>query len=220
MHLFLFPLPLIINQEMPGKKTKPRSIPLVPVMIFVMAYAIATASVIPAVISQNVTVSLTMDNTQATVHIPGEGDIPADELSTKYTRPSHWYLASYLNDVLHGMVLAYGTPSYLETSKGSSSHTIRLSSDMDSRILLIFTEGDWRALDNRISMIEAGEFLSKVSPSFSYGLGFFHPVKAVVELQGVDILNDLILSPGTNEISIEYPQIMAGRPVLYINRTI
>jgi len=174
----------------------------------------------PKVVPKNFTVGLKINSTNNMVYVPGAGAKPVTQFGTRWSSPPHWYMASYLNGVLYGLVHASGKPEYIELTQGSSSHTMSLNNGNSGKTFLVFTKGDWKNIEEKIGLIEAGEFLSKISPSFAYGLGLYHPVKTIVEPEGMDILNELILNPGTHEISIEYPHSVGGKPAIYINRSV
>ena len=107
------------------------------VAIFLVSSPLASAG--------NVTVNLNLNNTQGTVRLPGAGSFPAGQSSGMFSDPSRYYIASYLNNMVYGLVFSYQSPLYIMSLPISGGHTLRMASDsQNSNILLTFTRGDWR----------------------------------------------------------------------------
>jgi hypothetical protein len=89
----------------------------------------------------------------------------------------------------------------------------------NSKVLVAFTKGDWKAIEDRMGMIESGEFFNRISPSFSYGLGLLNNVKALLDYAGsMGMGSGLVLNKGTHNLIIEYDRVENGRPVINIRR--
>jgi hypothetical protein len=69
-------------------------------------------------------------------------------------------------------------------------------------------------------LIEEGSFLSKISPSFSYGLGAKNPVKMVLNYSDIDIQGIFIFRQGVHEITVESNKTASGKKIIIINETL
>ena len=103
---------------------------------------------------------------------------------------------------------------------GSGSHFIEIEQNLtNSRVFLVSTQGDWNAIDNRISLIEAGRFLSQISPSFAFPLGGLYPIRLLLKYSNIDIDGDFILGKGQHRLVIENKGVSGGKPVVQIRKT-
>lgn len=162
-------------------------------------------------------VRLTINNTQNTVYIPGVGEQPSSGISGQYSSPPHFYLASYSGGFLNGLAAKNG--ERLVVGSGSGYHFIQLEQNLtNGRIYLTATQGDWRAIDNRISLIETGKFLSQISPSFAFPLGGLYPIRLLLKYQNIDVSGDLILGKGQARLVIENKGLSSGKPVVEIRK--
>jgi len=162
-------------------------------------------------------VRLNINNTDNMVYIPGVGETGSDNLGsdTIYTNPPHFYIASYLNNILTGLVAARG--SALVVNTGILNHSIEIRQDIkNSRVFLTFTKGGWQIIDKNINLIEAGEFLSCITPSFAFGLGNFYPIKLLLSYMDIDITGDMVLQRGEHRLIIENTGTSGNRPVVNI----
>ena len=145
---------------------------------------------------------LTLSNLNNYVYIPGIGEVASSAITnTSYTGPAHWYIASYLNNALNALVFVRESPNALMVNRTSSEHSIAISQALDgSKSMLAFTSGDWEAVDNRIESIESGGFMNAITPSFAHGLGVNYMIKILVNYADIDMVNELILSGGSQGI--------------------
>ncbi|NIO23326.1 MAG: hypothetical protein GTN38_04865 [Candidatus Aenigmarchaeota archaeon] len=67
-------------------------------------------------------------------------------------------------------------------------------------------------------MIEKGEFLSHISPTFSYGLGNKYPLKIMLSYDNIDINDTLSVGRGYGRISIENKGVVGSKVNLGIER--
>jgi hypothetical protein len=133
-------------------------------------------------------VKLIISNTDNDIFIPGVGILPSDTVDYQYSLPPHYYMASYLNNVLTGLVFTGRIPRGIAAGSDSLSHFITLEQDLEnSKILLAFTQGEWKAIAERVTSIESGEFLSNILPSFSYGLGKNHLAQLSLYYEDTDL---------------------------------
>ncbi len=163
------------------------------------------------------TVRLVINNTQGSVYIPGTGEIDSGSIGDipPIYNPLHFYLASYFSNVLQGLAASGGV--YINASSDTSSHAIEITQGLQkSRIFLVFTKGDYNNIEKNIGLIESGDFLAKISPSFAYGLGSLFPIKIALEYPDIDIQDDLKLRRGTYRLLISYVDFSEGRPVISI----
>jgi hypothetical protein len=174
--------------------------------------AVSTAS------AYTLNIRLNINNTANTVYIPGVGEQPSSGISGEYTNPAHFYLASYQGGFLNGLAAKSG--QRLSLGSDSDSHFLEVEQNLsNSRIFLTSTQGDWHAMDSRISLIEAGKFLSQVSPSFAFPLGGLYPLRLLLKYPNIDIAGDLILGKGQYRLVIENKGLSGGKPVVEIRKS-
>ncbi len=166
-------------------------------------------------------ITLNINNTGNTVYIPvqGIGEIPSSQLGpgANYTNHTHNYLASYNSTSL--TALAAQTATRLFVSNTTTYHTIKISQfARNSRIFLVFTKGNWQTIDNRMMLIESGQFLAKISPSFAFGLGIYYPIKMLLNYSDIDIEGNLILRKGTHKLTLDYNDTTNGKPAIIFSR--
>ena len=94
-----------------------------------------------------------MNDTNQTVYIPGIGETSASSIGD-ITRsgPPHFYLASYLNNMLTGLVAKEG--GFIRAANDQTTHTLEINQNLQgSRIFLTFTEGNYQAIQKNIGLI-------------------------------------------------------------------
>ena len=181
-----------------------------------MAFLIVAVS-LPSTSAYTLNVKLTINNTANTVYIPGVGEQASSGISGQYTEPPHFYLASHSGNFLNGLASKNG--ERLTVGSDADSHFLQIDQNLtNSRIYLTATQGDWRTIDSRISLIEAGNFLSQISPSFAFPLGGLYPIELLLKYQNIDLQGDFILGKGQHRLVIENKGLSAGRPVIEIKR--
>jgi hypothetical protein len=162
-------------------------------------------------------VRVNINNTVNTVYIPGVGELPSSGISGEYSNPPHFYLASYSGGFLNGLAAKNGEK--LVVGSGSDSHFIEIEQELNSsRVYLTTTQGDWHAIENRISLIETGRFLSQISPSFAFPLGGLYPITLLLKYTNIDIAGDIILGKGQHRLVIENTGVSGGKPVVQITK--
>jgi hypothetical protein len=164
-------------------------------------------------------VRLNVNNTANMVYIPGIGEITSGSLGVEntYSSPPHFYLASYSGGFLNGLAAKSGQD--LLAGSESGFHFIEIEQELNSsRVYLTATQGDWHAIDNRIGLIEAGNFLSQISPSFAFPLGGLYPIRLLLKYQGIDLEGGLSLSKGQHRLVIENKGVSGGKPVIEIRK--
>jgi hypothetical protein len=173
------------------------------------------------VIKNNLYVKLVINNTNNIVYIPGVGEANSSTLSKQiHGRPPHYYLASYLNNVVSGLVFSAQIPRNIEVGSNASANThyLALEQDMEkSRVFLVFTLGNWREIETRMAMIEAGRFMTNIMPSFSYGLGNKYSLDLALGYADIDLQGRLRLLKGSHKIVLENNGTSGGKPVVVIS---
>lgn len=184
--------------------------------IISVLFATGTAAASPG----NITVNVNLNTTSGTVHIPGTGDMAAGQQSRMVSDPSSFYISSYINGIVYGLVFAYQQPLYIMTLPFTGGHTIRMAADSgNSNVLLAFTQGSWDVIEERMPLIEAGNFFGYMYPSFSYGLGKDNDVKILLDYgEAYDVDSGLILNPGSHSLSVEHMGTQDGKQVIRIRR--
>jgi hypothetical protein len=82
----------------------------------------------------------------------------------------------------------------------------------------VFTKGDWKKINDRISLIESGEFLTKKLPSFGYGLGVYLPIKFMLKYRNINITGSHVFNKGHHKINIRSMGLDNGKITININR--
>jgi len=158
----------------------------------------------PTITAGTVQFILTINNLNNQVYIPGTGIIDSSAIvNTTYTGTSieHWYVASYLNNILNSLVFIARTPGSIKTERNPTSHIITLSEGMqNSKSLLVFTSGDHNTIENRMELIENEQFLNKISPSFAHGLGLNYVIKILLSYSDIRIMDNMLLGIGYHDI--------------------
>jgi len=175
--------------------------------------------ILPNASAHTLSVRLNINNTLNTVYIPGIGEQASGNLGmqTSYSSPPHFYLASYGGGFLCGLAAKNGEG--LVTGNGSDYHFIEIEQNLTgSRLFLAATQGDWHAIDSRITLIETGKFLSQISPSFAFPLGGLYPVRLLLKYPNIDIEGNLILGKGQHRVVIENKGVSGTRPVVEIRK--
>jgi parallel beta-helix repeat protein len=173
-----------------------------------------------AVVSLTIQIKLVLNSTSDRIYIPGTGERAFSVLTTnEYTTPDNYYLASYSSDVLKSVVFSYMNPLSIFTEKGSDFYGIGTNQRFsNSMVFLVFSKGNWRNVNNRISSIEKGEFLSSIKPSFSYGLGKSYPFKILLEYDNIDMNKTLRIQRGFNRLIVEKKGMTGDKVNLEIRR--
>ena len=171
-----------------------------PILILTSAFFVILLS--PTVLSRpdyTLTVKLTLPDDYLSVRTP-DGLVDSDSSGT-WTAPSHYYLSSHGNGLVRALVHSYQNPLSLSLEGPGDTHTLGVEQGLEnSRVFLVFTEGDWKTVEERMPLVESSAFLSAVSPSFCCGLGFKHPIKIVWAFHPIDLDSDLSLSRGRHEL--------------------
>ncbi len=171
--------------------------------------------------SHNLTIYLILNNTADMVYVsPAGAPVSAGSLGsgTTYSHPTHSYIASYSSSNLLSALIALDS-TYIKASTQGTNHMLEMNQNITDYYIITFTNGDWRKIDDMISIIETGDFMQEISPSFAYGLGLKYPIKMVLNCSGIDVQSNLILNPGTHEILLDYNQTdpTTNRPVMSIS---
>ena len=169
--------------------------------------------------AQTLDVSLTINNTQNSVYIPGTGEIPSGSLGagTIYF-PDSFYIASYLGNELYALAAGYGISLYASNDAGTHTMSLRQSLQ-DSRVLLGFTTGDYNRVSRAMPSIEDGSFFREIAPSFSFGTGYLNPIKILLSYDDINITGNLRISSGYRKLTISNTGYADGKPIVEITGT-
>ena len=148
---------------------------------------------------------LKVDSPQERVYIPGIGVTESNLLTNAtYFSPTHWYLASYLNNNLKALVFTHRRPYSMQVNNTSTGHLLTLSQELqDSKSFIVFTSGDWTTINNRMGLVENGQFLNEITPSFAHALNTLHAIKIMLSYTDIDILDDMVIQRGSHKIYIK-----------------
>jgi hypothetical protein len=131
-------------------------------------------------------INLHLNNTDSgtRVYIPGTGEAGASPSSNAtYTHPTHFYITSHSSDdMIRSLIYSHQQPISIGLSGSGTYHALELDLNLtNSQAFLAFTKGDWPVIDSRMGLIEARQFLSRISPSFSYGMGSQYRLRILLE---------------------------------------
>ncbi|MBL7160872.1 MAG: hypothetical protein ISS93_03425 [Candidatus Aenigmarchaeota archaeon] len=166
-------------------------------------------------------INLTLNTIEGTIYVPGSGeDVAGNPHSTSPTSPPHFYLAHYSNNTLTGLVFSQEIPLSISSRTDTDNTYLSLEQNLThSQAFLVFTSGDYEAIDNRMELIEKGTFLQEISPSFSFSLGTKNPVKLLLNYTSIDIQGNFTFRKGYHEITLESNRT-GTRKILVINETL
>jgi parallel beta-helix repeat protein len=194
----------------------------VEVVPYVASSPMGFASKKIAVVSLTLQVKLVLNSTSDSVYVPYSGgiEIPFSSIATQsYPGPAHYYLASYQSGVLKALVSSDGSPLSIFTEKGSAEYGMGIEQRFsNSMVLLVFSRGDWRTIENRMTLVENGEFTGYPEPTFGFGLGNRFPLKVALQYGYVDLNKSSVIYRGLNNLIIEKISSNGNRVVLQIGR--
>jgi len=143
-----------------------------------------------AVLSLRLGIRLVLNETAAKIYVPGEGEKAfADLTNAYYPAPEHYYIASYKDASLYGLVFQDRNALGVFTNKTADTFSVGLDLKYpNSVVFLVQSRGDWKAVNSRISFIENGAFADYSEPTFAFGLGDKQKMKILLQYENVDIL--------------------------------
>ena len=160
-----------------------------------------------AIYALTIQVKLVLNSTSDAIYVPypALGEITFSQLTTgKYYTPEHYYIASYSGDALKAVVSSSSNPLSIITEKGSNIFSIGTEQRFaNSMVFVVFSKGSWTTVNNRLGLIEKGEFLTYPEPSFGFGLGTKSRLKTVLQYQNINLNRTLGVGRGYNTLSIE-----------------
>ncbi|MBU0953616.1 MAG: LamG domain-containing protein [Nanoarchaeota archaeon] len=150
-------------------------------------------------------VTITLNNTDNTVLFPGYPPTIASGLTSKSDfTPDHFFVASNDSRTVTGLVFSERNPWVLVYLQGTENHSLVLSAALrNSQYFLAFTKGSWINIEKRMPLIETGDFLTKISPSFSFTLGTKYVVRMILKYLDINLVNSLAAKRGQHNIIIE-----------------
>ncbi len=163
-------------------------------------------------------VRLVLNNTYNNVYTPVTGGINASQIGSETTTMylTHYWGASYYDNLVAGLITTTGYA--LRMRNQTTTHSIQLEQLLSgSMVLLPVTKGDWRTINDQVTAIESGDFMIKIAPTFSFGMGIYYPIKIVLAFSDIDIQGDLILEPGLHKIEIQSNKT-ASQKAVYIRK--
>ncbi len=191
------------------------------VILFTIILIVLTIPPVHSQTTANTTmqIKLTLNNTGAKYYIPGAGEFSYAALPVNtYSSPPHFYLSSYLNNMMISLVYSYQSPVSVSTDKSGGTYTFEHSLNFSNSIVfLVFSSGTWKVVDNRIGMIENREFLTKPKPSFSYGLGDKYELKVLLGLKNMNITSgNQVMQSGYYNMIIENKGKVGGKDTISV----
>jgi len=174
-----------------------------------------------SVISLKLNVRLVLNDTLTKTYVPGSGEKTFGDLAyAYYPAPEQYYIASYANDSLYGLVFQNNEPLGVLVDKGASNFTIGLDLKYPNSItFLVASKGDWKAINNRIAVVNSSRFLQYSEPTFSFGLGDKYPMSVVLRYDDMDILGRRMdVGRGSSQIAIRHEGLSGQEIGLNISR--
>lgn len=146
-------------------------------------------------------IRLTLPEDSLWVHAPGAVEMGPGSSGT-WPDPGRFYMAAYGNGIVYALVHSYQAPVDLSMESSPETHTLVLTQGLEnSHAFLVFTQGGWESVENRMPLVESGTFLSGIKPAFGYSPGFLYPIKIVLEFPRTDLESGLILQKGGYELA-------------------
>ncbi len=170
-------------------------------------------------VTSRLNVKLILNQTNNTVYIPGVGEVPSASVNYHSSIAPSYYLASYFRNVVSALVFSSRMPRIISAGSDTNTHYIALDQDVEnSRLFLVFSIGDNKVIHNRLASIEAGEFLTNILPSFSYGLGKKHSTALALDYDDIDLDGRLAFRKGSHRIVVENNGSSSGKTKIVIIR--
>ncbi len=159
---------------------------VIPALIFIILSASGTSA------EHSLQVTMILNNTGATLYIPGPGSVTAGSLTpATYTNPNHFYVCSYDSSSLTGLVHQLYNPRSITINKTINTYSMSINQSFNrSMVFAVFSKGDWRRIDNVINLIELGGFLERPTPTFGFGLGKLYDIEMYLKYDTIDFVGD------------------------------
>ncbi len=187
-------------------------------LVVILLAVLVTA--VPASAQHTMEVSVVINNTDNNVYVPGIGESPSSVLGgfEDYV-PEHFYIASYLNDLVTGLAAKEGLKLFYGRSQGR--HFLGLQQNLDGPgVFVAMTKGDWHVLERRMDIIETGKFLTEVSPAFGFSMyGMYYPLTIMLKYSEIKLLGERYLGTGQARISIENVGVSDGKTAVEIKKS-
>ncbi len=116
----------------------------------------------------------------------------------------------------------YTRTTGIEYREDGDDHVFRMMQDrnVDVSFFIPYAEGTSRSLENRIGLIEDGEFLSQINPNFGMRLAEEMLIQLTLQFTNIDLVTDMVLSSGSHRLIIEnIGETGDGEPRVRINAT-
>jgi hypothetical protein len=124
------------------------------IFIVLLILAVAAAGLSKGQNPQHaIRINLTLNSTDSTIFIPGEGSFPAGTpISRKLTSAPHFYLASYFSGRLQGLVFSQENPIHISASSNGTHHFLSLEQNLTPRPSLHSQRGTTKQLKTGCSL--------------------------------------------------------------------
>ncbi|MFH1445111.1 MAG: hypothetical protein ABIF08_01375 [Nanoarchaeota archaeon] len=170
----------------------------------------------------SVQIKLSLNNIENTVYIPGNDTSNSSDWGSEniFSSPTHKYIASYNNtNILSALVFSNNQFNSLLVDGNGNIHTIGINvSFTNSKVLLAFTKGDWKTIEDDISKIETSSFFTFFEPSFSYGMGLYLPLKILLEYSTFNITGVSIFQLGTQTLIATNNGVIGNKTVIDVRK--
>lgn len=149
-------------------------------------------------------VEMRLTNTDATVYVPGAGEVTAGSLTPAvYTSPMHYFVSSHKDGLLTGLVHHLETPYSVSINRTAGSYSLKVNQSINrSMVFAVFSKGDRGRIDSVIDLIEAQIFLGKSSPTFGFGLGKDYDIKMYLSYDNIDFVGNNMTFNRGNRLAI------------------
>ena len=172
---------------------------------------------IPVPKVHSIQINLTLNSTDSLIYIPGVGEQQSGTLISPSQIAPKFFIASYLNENLKGLVFSQEKLISIDASSSSTHHFISMEQNLSqSQAFLVFTKGDYKTIENRMPLIEAGTFLSHDPPSFIIGKPGPSKVTAHLAYPVLDIESNVIIRDTGATVIVENLGTVGGLEVINI----
>lgn len=133
-----------------------------------------------------------------------------------------WYVTAENGTVVTGIVSGEDTVTTAVGYDERDGDTVfNMSQERgQAGFLFPFTTGSAGDVEDRITLIESGTFMSQFNPNFGFTLANVMTIRLTLRLTEIDLISDLALSPGPHSIVIEnVGETSDGVPKVGVNVT-
>ena len=84
--------------------------------------------------------------------------------------------------------------------------------------MLVFSQGNWRAIENNINAVESGAFYDESSPTFGYAGVDKQNIKISLRYSNVDVEGNVVMNKGSGKLEINNNGDSSGKTKLLFRK--